>query len=62
MTAAALPLLCLVLGEPWATVLFTAAAGAAVFTLHRQNIGRLLHGTEPRFSRRASGVSRNVRP
>jgi glycerol-3-phosphate acyltransferase PlsY len=62
VTAAALPLLCLVLGEPWATMLFTAAAGAAVFTLHRQNIGRLLHGTEPRFSGRASGVSRNIRP
>src|SRR5262245_52570426 len=51
VTAAALPLLCLALGEPWQTVAFTAASGVAVFALHRQNIGRLLHGTEPRFTR-----------
>jgi acyl phosphate:glycerol-3-phosphate acyltransferase len=51
VTAAALPLLCLAFGEPWETVLFTAVAGAAVFLLHRHNIARLLHGTEPRFTR-----------
>jgi acyl phosphate:glycerol-3-phosphate acyltransferase len=60
VTAAALPLLCLAFGEPWETVLFTAVAGVAVFFLHRHNIARLVHGTEPRFSRgaratRASG-------
>ncbi len=50
-TAAALPILCVVLGEPWPTVIFAAAASVAVIVLHRQNIGRLLHGTESRFSR-----------
>ena len=63
VTAVALPLLCVVLGEPAATVIFTSAACVAVFFLHRQNIRRLLHGTEPRFARRrgsSSGVSRNV--
>jgi len=57
VTAAALPVLCLVLGEPWPTVAFTAAAGLAVVFLHRQNIGRLLHGTEPRFSRTTDSAS-----
>lgn len=51
LTAAALPVLCLVLGEPWPTVLFATAAFLAVLLLHRQNIRRLLDGTEPRFSR-----------
>ena len=57
VTAAALPLLCVVLGEPWPTVAFTVAAAVAVFFLHRQNIGRLLHGTESRFSRAADPAS-----
>jgi len=52
-TAAALPILCLVLGEPWATVIFATVASLAVIVLHRQNIDRLLHGTESRFSRGA---------
>lgn len=52
-TAAALPILCLLLGEPWPTVIFATAAGLAVILLHRQNIDRLLHGTESRFSRDA---------
>jgi len=54
VTALALPVLCLVLGEPWPTVLFAAAAFVAVVALHRQNIRRLLHGTESRFSRRSA--------
>jgi acyl phosphate:glycerol-3-phosphate acyltransferase len=52
VTAAALPLLCIAFGEPWETVSFTAVAGVAVFFLHRHNIARLLHGTEPRFTRK----------
>jgi glycerol-3-phosphate acyltransferase PlsY len=50
-TAVALPVCCLLLDEPWATVLFATVASLAVIFLHRQNIGRLLHGTESRFSR-----------
>lgn len=51
-TAIALPLFCLALGEPWPTTFFAVVAGLSVVLLHRQNIGRLLHGTESRFSRR----------
>ncbi|MCY7301683.1 MAG: glycerol-3-phosphate 1-O-acyltransferase PlsY [Thermoleophilia bacterium] len=53
VASCALPILCVVLGEPWPTVGFAAVAGLAVILLHRQNIGRLLHGTESRFSRAA---------
>lgn len=53
VTAVALPLLCLLLGEPWPTVAFATVASMAVTVLHRQNIRRLLHGTESRFSRGA---------
>ncbi len=57
LTAVALPVLCLVLGEPWPTVLFATAASLAVVLLHRQNIRRLLDGTEPRFSRRRASTT-----
>lgn len=50
-TALALPLACLASGEPWPTVIYGALACAGVFALHRQNIRRLLDGTESRFSR-----------
>ena len=53
-TAVALPVLCLLLDEPSATVIFATAASLAVIVLHRQNIGRLLHGTESRFARGSS--------
>jgi len=58
VTALALPLLCVALGEPPATVTFASAACVAVFVLHRQNIRRLLHGAEPRFAR--PGASRRA--
>ena len=57
VTAVALPICCLLLGEPWATVIFATAASLAVIVLHRQNIGRLLHGTESRFARGKSSGS-----
>jgi len=50
-TAVSLPIMCLVLDEPWPTVVFATVAAVAVIGLHRHNIGRLLHGTESRFSR-----------
>ena len=56
VAAVALPIFCLLLEEPWATVIFATAASLAVIALHRQNIGRLLHGTESRFTR-GSGAS-----
>jgi len=57
VTAVALPVFCLLLEEPWATVIFATAASVAVIALHRQNIGRLLHGTESRFTRGKSSTS-----
>ena len=38
------------LGEPWPVIAFAAVAAVAVVGLHRANIGRLLSGTESRFS------------
>lgn len=56
--AVALPVLSAVLGEPLPTVIFATAASVAVIALHRQNIRRLLRGTESRFSRgRGSATS-----
>jgi len=49
-TAVALPIFSLLLDEPWPTVIFATAASLAVIVLHRQNIRRLLHGTESRFA------------
>jgi acyl phosphate:glycerol-3-phosphate acyltransferase len=49
-TAVALPLAAFALREPWQTVTFSAVACAVVFVLHRQNIRRLVNGTESRFS------------
>lgn len=57
VTALALPLACLALGEPWPTVVFAAAAFLGVLVLHRHNIRRLLNGTEARFARRRPPTS-----
>ena len=57
VAAVALPILCLLLSEPWPTVLFVTAASVAVVFLHRQNIRRLLRGTESRFTRGAGSVT-----
>lgn len=54
VAAVALPLLCLALGESWPIVAFTAIAALGVVALHRQNVRRLIRGTEPRFSRGAT--------
>jgi acyl phosphate:glycerol-3-phosphate acyltransferase len=53
LAAVALPVLCLALGSSWPVVAFTALAGLGVLALHRQNVRRLLTGTEPRFARGA---------
>jgi glycerol-3-phosphate acyltransferase PlsY len=50
VTASALPLLCLAFGVPWPVVGFAAVAALGVLALHRNNIRRLLAGTEPRFT------------
>jgi glycerol-3-phosphate acyltransferase PlsY len=51
VAASALPLLSLAFGASWPIVGFGALAALGVVVLHRRNIGRLLSGTEPRFSR-----------
>jgi glycerol-3-phosphate acyltransferase PlsY len=58
VTALALALLVVVLDYPWPIIAFGIAGGAAVIALHRQNIRRLLGGTEHRFAlRRAPRAS-----
>lgn len=46
--ACSLPLLAWAFGEPWPVIAFGGAAAAAVVVLHRQNVRRLLAGTESR--------------
>jgi acyl phosphate:glycerol-3-phosphate acyltransferase len=58
VTAVALPLVGLALGEPWPVIVFATIAGVAVLVLHKANIARLRAGTESRFQlrRRAKAV------
>ncbi len=49
ITAAGLPVFVVLFGYPWPIVAFGIAGAAAVIALHRQNIRRLLGGTEHRF-------------
>jgi acyl phosphate:glycerol-3-phosphate acyltransferase len=51
-TAVSLPFACLALGSSWPVVGFAAVAAVGVLALHRHNIGRLIAGSEPRFSGR----------
>lgn len=51
VAAGALPLTCVAFGASWPIVGLTAAAAVGVLFLHRNNVRRLLAGTEPRFSR-----------
>jgi len=50
----ALPVLCYVFGASWPVVAFASLAALGVVALHRQNVRRLLAGTEPRFTRAAA--------
>jgi glycerol-3-phosphate acyltransferase PlsY len=55
--AASLPLVAVLLDEPWPVIVFAAGAAIAVAFLHRANIARLRAGTESRFRfRRAAQV------
>jgi glycerol-3-phosphate acyltransferase PlsY len=44
-------LLVVLLGYPWPVVVFGITGAIAVIVVHRENIRRLLSGTEHRFSR-----------
>ncbi len=57
VTAIVLVVLVVVLGYPWPIIVFGIAGATAVIALHRQNIRRLLGGTEHRFE---SGRTRRV--
>ena len=54
--ALALPVVAVLLGEPWPVIVFGAAAGVAVIVLHRANIARLRAGQESRFRFRRFGA------
>jgi acyl phosphate:glycerol-3-phosphate acyltransferase len=49
VTALALPVASVALGEPWPVDVFAGLAAVAVLILHRTNISRLRAGTEKRF-------------
>ena len=49
LATASLPVVAVLLGEPWPVIAFGALAAVAVVLLHRANIGRLRAGTESRF-------------
>jgi glycerol-3-phosphate acyltransferase PlsY len=49
VAALSLPVLAVILGEPWPVIVFAGIAALAVVVLHRANIGRLRAGTETRF-------------
>jgi glycerol-3-phosphate acyltransferase PlsY len=52
VTALALAVFVVAFGHPWPVVAFGLAGAAAVILVHRQNIRRLLGGTEHRFQLR----------
>jgi glycerol-3-phosphate acyltransferase PlsY len=57
VAALSLPILAVVLGEPWPIIVFGVIAAVGVVLLHRPNIARLRAGTESRFRlRRAKPV------
>lgn len=49
LAAVSLPIIAVLLDEPWPVIAFGAAAAVAVIVLHRANIARLKSGTESRF-------------
>lgn len=51
VTATAMALLVVLFGYPWPVVVLGIAGAIAVIVVHRENIRRLLSGTESRFSR-----------
>ena len=52
VTAFALPVLVTLLGYSWPVIAFGVAGALAVIVMHRQNVRRLLSGTEHRFELR----------
>ena len=60
IAAGSLPVIALLLGEPWPVVVFSVGAVVAVLVLHRANLARLRAGTETRVQlRRRPAPSRS---
>jgi len=59
---ALMPVLVVLTGRPWEVVAMTVVLALAIFVLHRENIRRLLNGTEPRLSFRRGGASSRAGP
>jgi acyl phosphate:glycerol-3-phosphate acyltransferase len=49
VAAVSMPVIAVLLDEPWPVIAFAAVAAVAVIALHRGNIARLRAGTENRF-------------
>jgi glycerol-3-phosphate acyltransferase PlsY len=62
VAALSLPVIAVLLGEPWPVIAFTATAAIAVIILHRANIGRLRSGTESRFRFRRTPEAGAAKP
>ena len=60
--AAVMPVVAVLTGRPWVVVAFTIVMAAAIFLLHRANLGRLLTGTENRLSFRRGPASSRAGP
>jgi glycerol-3-phosphate acyltransferase PlsY len=54
LAALCVPLGTIMLGYPWAAALASAVVAAIVVARHRENIGRLLSGTERRLGERTA--------
>jgi acyl phosphate:glycerol-3-phosphate acyltransferase len=52
LAALSLPIVAVLLGEPWPVIAFASVAAAGIVLLHRANISRLRAGTESRFALR----------
>jgi glycerol-3-phosphate acyltransferase PlsY len=52
VSAMSLPLWAWLIGYPWPVIVFAGGAATGVVLLHRANIGRLVRGEEPRFTRK----------
>jgi len=57
VTALSLPLVGLLIGEPWPVIVFAVIAAVAVVVLHKANIARLRAGTESRFRLRRGSAA-----
>jgi glycerol-3-phosphate acyltransferase PlsY len=62
VAALSMPLIAVLLDEPWPVIAFAGAAAVAVVVLHRANLARLRAGTESRFRFRRAGSSKPASP